>query len=53
LPDAIWQIGAQEKSDGVWQIARHPAATFPLKKRLMEWGEAALQNQLGHKDDES
>jgi len=23
------------------------AATFPLKMRLMEWGEAALQSELG------
>ena len=38
------------------RIAQTPsaqsAATFPLRKRLMEGGEAALQSELGHKDDE-
>ena len=33
------------------RIAQTPsaksAATFPLKKRLMEWGEAALQSESG------
>ena len=39
------------------RIAQTPsaqsAATFLLKKRLMEWAEAALQSDLGHEDDES
>ena len=27
-------------------------AAFPMKKRLMEWAEAALQNKSGDEDDE-
>jgi len=38
------------------RIAQTPpaksAATFPLKKRLMEWGKAALQSKSGDKRDE-
>ena len=30
----------------------HLAAAFPLKKRLMEWAEAAMQSESGDKHDE-
>ena len=38
------------------RIAQTPsaqlAAAFPMKKRLMEWAEAAEQNKSGDDDDE-
>ena len=33
-------------------LSAKSAATFPLKMRLMEWAEAALQSKLGDEDDE-
>ena len=40
-------------SEHVLNIAQTPsaqsAATFPLKKRLMEWAETALQNESGRR----
>ena len=43
-------------SEHPFNISQTPSAqliaAFPLKKRLMEWGEAALQSELGQEDDE-
>lgn len=43
-------------SEHPFNISQTPSAqliaAFPMKKRLMEGGEAALQSELGHKDDE-
>ena len=43
-------------SEHPFNISQTPSAqlvaAFPMKKRLMEWGEAALQSELGQEDDE-